>query len=115
MLLMNELGEFVEADPPDHDERRAKAYRSCIEIDPRKFRGKMSPTTFGRKPVERKPKPKREPKVYKRVCKWCDEIFETSFVDQFYCCEEHRREAYNKRRREANAERRARLMERGWR
>lgn len=113
MLLMNELGEFVEADPPDHDERRAKAYRSCIEIDPKKFR--MSPTAFGRKPVERKPKPRKPPKSYKRVCKWCGGVFETTFVDQFYCSKEHQREAYNKRRREANAERRERLRERGWR
>ena len=115
MLLMNELGEFVEPDPPDKDENRAKAYRSCIEIDPKKFRGRMSPTAFGRKAAPREPKPRKPPKSYKRVCKWCGGVFESSFVDKYYCCEEHRREAYNKRRREANAERRERLRERGWR
>lgn len=96
-LYINELGEFVDVDPPDCDARRAVVYRSCIEVDAKAFKEEYE---------LKKEKKNREKPVYVRECLWCHERFTTNAPNKVYCSSAHQQADYNKKRREANAARR---------
>ena len=99
-LIINEHGEFVDVDPPDHDARRAKVYKSCVDVDASMFREKMNQLR------EKKEKKRAEKHAFTRVCPWCHEEFATTVLNKNYCSTAHQRADYNKKRREANAARR---------
>ena len=87
---MNELGEFVEPDPPDVDLRRLKAYAGCAKVDPMKARGVVPR-------VPPKPRP-GEPVI--GICEECGEPYEKRKHIQRFCSRKCQRSNYNAERRE---------------
>lgn len=83
-LIINELGEFVEPDPPDRDERRAKVYASCVNARIRKPASAdlgVDPSGF---PI--------------RECAECGERFAAVVPNKRFCCQECR-DAYHARKK----------------
>ena len=95
-LHINELGEFVDVDLPDHDARRSKVYRSCIDVDAGAFREKMEILNERTK----------EKRTFTRSCKFCHQEFTTTASNKEYCSGTCQRKDYNRRRREEAAARR---------
>jgi len=84
VLTINELGEFSVPDMPDHDANRAKAYASCIAVEPH-FENK--PSIMGTKPKD-------------RVCDICGRMFVAHVHNQLRCSPECKKEHYRRKSQE---------------
>jgi len=89
---VNELGEFVDGDPPDRDLNRPLAYRCCAEVDMARLRKK-----------ERIAEERREKVRVEKECPHCHKTFVPDPPYKQYCTTECQRANYNECRRKEYA------------